>query len=142
MADITYYDAYHPEQLDSAFYVDGFGVLASVSNGERRLGVFCVGEMRILFPEGGVENPTPDYRTLRCTADLLEVGIDTDSKLSDFTDYWRERDFDVWVNNSWFELFDLDAEVSGEDIEGEVYHSIDEAVDACVQILTSPEETS
>ena len=130
------------EQLDSAFYVDGFGVLASVSNGERRLGVFCVGEMRILFPEGGVENPTPDYQTLRCTADLLDVGIDTDSKLSDFTDYWRERDFDVWVNNSWFELFDLDAEVSGEDIEGEVYHSIDEAVDACVQILNSPEETS
>jgi hypothetical protein len=142
MADITYYDAYHPEQLDSAFYVEDSNVLASVSDGERRIGVFCVGEMRILFPEGGVENPTPDYRVLRYTSDLLEVGIDTDSKLSDFTDYWLERGFDVWVNNSWFELFDLDAEVSGEDIEGEVYHSIDEAVDACVQILTSPEETS
>ena len=142
MADITYYDAPHPERLDSAFYMDGFGVLASVSNGERRLGVFCVGEMRILFPEGGVENPTPDYRTLHSTSDLLEVGIDTDSKLSDFTDYWLERGFDVWRNNSWFELFDLDAEVSGEDLEWEVYYSIDEAVDDALRILTSPAEIS
>lgn len=140
MADITYYDVYNPEQLDSAFYVDGTSdVLASVSNGERRIGVCCVGEMRILFPEGGVENPTADYRVLRYTSDLIEVGIDTDSKLSDFTDYWRERDFDVWVNNSWFELFDLDAE---EYIDDTVCHSIEEAVDACVQILNSPEETS
>ena len=140
MADITYYDVYNPEQSDSALYVDGASnVLASVSNGERRLGVFCVGEMRILFPEGGVENPTPDYRVLRYTSDLFEVGIDTDSKLSDFTDYWLERDFEVWVNNSWFELFDLDAE---EYIEDTVYHSIEQAVDACVQILNTPEETS
>jgi hypothetical protein len=142
MADITYYDTYHPEQLDSAFYVEDSNVLASVSDGERRIGVFCVGEMRILFPEGGVENPTPDYRVLRYTSDLIEVGIDTDSKLSDFADYWLERGFDVWVNNSWFELRYLDAVASGEDLEWEVYYSIDEAVDDALRILNTPEETS
>lgn len=140
MADVTYYGAYNQEQSDSAFYTHGYPeTLASVSDGKRRLGVICVGEMRVLFPVGETENPTKDYKTLRYTSDLLDVGIDTDSKLSDFTDYWLERDFEVWVNNSWFELIDLDTE---EYIEDTACHSIDEAVDACVQLLNTPEEAS
>lgn len=129
MIDVTYHNAYNQEQLDSAFYVDGYGgVLASVSDGKRRLGVHCVGEMRVLHPERSV--------VLRYASDLIDAGIDTDKKLEEFTDYWLERGIEVWVNNSWFELFDFD----GDDEFYDIAHSLDEAVDDCIRILTEGEE--
>jgi hypothetical protein len=128
MITVKYHETYNKEQLDSAFFVDGLGaVVASVSDGNRSLDVRCVGEMRVLYPERSV--------VLRYASDLIEVGIDTDKKLQEFTDYWQERGIEVWANNSWFELFDFD--------EPEAYdiaHSLDEAVDACIRILTTEEK--
>ena len=80
MADITYYDAPHPERLDSAFYMDGFGVLASVSDDTYRaelaegleqgtvrevcdeIGVYVTEGLRVKISEAiqGVERGTGD----------------------------------------------------------------------------------
>lgn len=119
--DITveYQHTANPEQTDSAFHCwsGDWETLAIVTAGERKFVVGSNGEMRI---------HAPDNEVWRYTDDLLSAGIDTDKKLSEFS----EANPDAWVNNNWFEFYEVDGEDSWE-----VHDTIEEAIEAVKEIL-------
>lgn len=121
--DITveYQYTANPEQTDSAFHCwsGDWETLAIVTAGERKFVVGSNGEMRI---------HAPDNEVWRYTDDLLSAGIDTDKKLSEFS----EANPDAWVNNNWFEFYEVDGEDSWE-----VHDTVEEAIEAVKEILAS-----
>ena len=118
---IEYHYTANPEQTDSAFHcwTHGWETLATVKAGGREFVVGSNGEMRI---------HAPDNEVWRYTDDLLSAGIDTDKKLSEFS----EANPDAWVNNNWFEFYEVDGEDSWE-----VHETVEEAIEAVKEILAS-----
>lgn len=120
--EVTYLVEQNPDQTDSAFYCwsGGWEVLATIKSGDREFHIGSNGEMRINLPDGDV---------IRYTEDLLSAGIDTDEKLAEFSAKYANHD--VWVNNNWFEFYELDTN----DEWWEVCETIEEAVNAVITIL-------
>jgi hypothetical protein len=115
---ITYLTELNPAQTDSAFYCwgTGFEALAKVQKGDRTFYVGSNGEMRIDIPNEGV---------IRYTVDLIEAGIDTDTKLAELLE---KQD---WINNNWFEIYEEDAD--GE--WWEVCDTLEEGIEAARHAL-------
>lgn len=91
-------------RCDPAFYVNdaqAHELVATVTNGDREISVYCDGEMRIHVwnneqdREAGGEPST----IVRYASDLLEAGITNDAELSHADDRVE------WWNNAWFDLY-------------------------------------
>jgi len=108
---------------ESAFYHSDQDPM-SVWDGNERFYVERVGEMLIVYTD-----PEGEEHYLRTTADLEELGIDTDEKLAEYTD--KGEEVFCWRNNSWFEIWD---DTKQEYLEGEIWHELDEAVDRAIHL--------
>lgn len=83
--------------------------------------------MRLLYYKNNDVSDYPD--TLRYWNDLIAVGIDTDEKLSNYTAEMLEKNHEVWVNNSWYEICDEYGECL------EICHELTDAIDFAVSSL-------
>lgn len=119
---ITYLVTPEEGQTDSAFYCwsEGWETLVTVECGDRKFAIGSNGEMRINLPSGDV---------VRYTEDLLSAGIDTDEKLVKIL----EDNPEAQVNNNWFEFY----EVNTQEDSWEVYETIEEAIEAVKEILST-----
>lgn len=123
--EIRYNQGYQRECSDPAFYTwDSPEWVATYEFEGRALEIWTVGEMRINLPNGNI---------IRYASDLHENGIHTNEDLYNLTK--DDDSFDVWVNNSWLELRDFDGEWIGDVWSGHVYHDVEEALDACAELL-------
>lgn len=100
-------------QTDPTFYVDWDGVQL-VAEAYGRYGIYRVGYTEIIYlPD------TKTSRRLRYSSDLHDIGIHDDDTLLRYSDERLD-----WVNNSWFEVWDLHS--LGNDTD-EPFFSIQEA---------------
>lgn len=126
---VTYCPEYTPDKNDAAFYTyPVIETVATVETDERWIEVACVGEMRIHHPNGNI---------IRYSEDLPWNGIHNDDDLNNLTK--DDEAFEIWQSNSWFELFDTNGMALGDVWSGNVYYTVDEAVEACKVLLQEPE---
>lgn len=126
---ITYAADYAKDKQDSAFYTwDGPEWVATAYFEDKALEVWCVGEMKVLLPK--------DDGYVRYTDDLINYGITNDEELQKLSDSYEVD----WIHNSWFEIRTTKGEWLDEGFLAFVYHSVDEAVDACLELMQNPEE--
>lgn len=93
-----------PYQEDASFYVwdSTHNLVATITNNERVIYVYCDGEMRInLWKSAKARKRGDDPEVIRYCDDLIGTGIDTDKKLSDAFEEGRLE----WINNAWFDLY-------------------------------------
>lgn len=106
---------------DPAFYTwTGNDLVATVALGDKRIGVYCDGEMRIhLWDTAQDKQSGKNYQSvIRYCNELKEYGITTDKELQ------AQENRIEWINNSWYDLYDLN---SGEHLDC-VHYDIDEAI--------------
>lgn len=127
--EIRYCDYYDRERSDPAFYTWNESEWVATHEFEgRAIEVWCVGEMRINLPNGNV---------IRYADDLRDNGINSNEDLYNLT---KDDDaFDIWENNSWLEIRDYEGEWIGDFFSGHIYHDVEEALDACAELLQDPE---
>ena len=126
---IIYTSEYKKDRQDSAFYTwDGPEWVATAYFEDKALEVWTVGEMKILLPN--------DEGYIRYTDDLINYGITNDEQLQEFSDKYS----DSWIHNSWFEIRTTKGEWIDDGFLAHVYHSVEEAVDACLELMQNPEE--
>ena len=115
--------AYRKDRQDSAFYTYGdSSTVAIITYGDRELRVLCLGEMRLIYGD----------RTIYDVEDLISAGITNDKKLGKVSDKGGE-----WVNNSWFEIYDVNLG----DTDFSVYHEARDAINtALMDIMQEREE--
>jgi hypothetical protein len=109
---------------DSAFYTWGgtSHLIARIIYKDRDYGISCLGEMRIHY-----KNEFICY-----TDELILAGIKKDKDLDKI-----EKSGGEWINNSWFEAFDLD---TGEGFL-DVFHTPKEAIQSVIeQVVLNGEE--
>ena len=129
MKTIRYCMYYHPARKDPAFYCWNHDeYVATLQTDERWIEVWAVGEMRINMPNGDV---------IRYTDDLYNAEIYSDFQLHNLDK--NDDTFDIWENNNWFELRTYDGEWIGDVFSGHVYHDVEEALDACAELLQNEE---
>jgi hypothetical protein len=132
------------KQQDSAFYTMGDTTnIAVVKHKGRKLFIDCLGEMYLTIPDvpehldmGDPEVYRQDWeeRIVRYTSDLFELGIDTDEKLNKLNERFTAKGYEIWHNNSWFEVY------SDEDDFGyDVFHELKEAVDFAIRTIKDDE---
>ena len=110
------------ERQDSCFYSDGSGSLVAWSLPDCDYYVVASGEMKIYYTD-----PDGNEHTLYTTADLDELGFDTDSKISAVASGGEE--VWSWQNNNWFEVYsDTDLDFYSEPI-GELDKAIEHALE-------------
>lgn len=132
--EIRYNQEYTREKSDSAFWTwDSPEWVATYEFEGRALEVWCVGEMRIHVPDshesgGGI---------IRYADDLRQYGIHNNKDLEEFSNKYANDD--IWQNNSWFELRDYEGQWIGDVFSGHVYHDVEEALDACAELLQDEE---
>jgi hypothetical protein len=107
--------------LDSAFYTNSAGTEVVWSDKDSpRFYVVRNGEMRIHAKRSSGDF---EHEVIRYTDQLESFGIKSDEELKKWTD--RGNEFFIWVNNSWFEIYDTkDSEYSSHTIR-----ELDEAVE-------------
>jgi hypothetical protein len=126
-ARVEFSSEYSKTRQDPAFYVsDGPVWVASVYLDNRLLDIYCIGEMRLQLP-------TEDY-PVRYTSELFAVGIEDDSDLIRISE--KYRNYDIWQNNAWFELF---TPTNNEYLDDEIFFNVDEAVDRAYTLLGDSE---
>ena len=128
MMTITYSYPQIENQNDPAFHTDyGHSWVASVSDGTKKIDVYCDGEMRIHdYGAGNWANPKAEFTRLRYSDDLIRVGVKTDDEIFEANENGR---FD-WVNNSWFDLYDE----TGEWYDC-VTHDLQDAINEATKLL-------
>ena len=121
---IKYHPDYSKDAQDAVFYTDT-DCVACVSNGQLGFHVRVCGDTKAYvwndeIDKAGEEDP---IATVRFGDEWATVGIHTDEDLGNAEDRIE------WVNNSWYEVFADNTE--DEDVfDGEVYHTVDEAIEA------------
>lgn len=126
---VTYCPEYTPDCNDAAFYTyPVIETVATVETDKRWIEIACVGEMRIHHPNGNI---------IRYSEDLPWNGIHNDDDLNNLTK--DDEAFDIWQNNSWFELFDSSGRGLGDVWSGNVYYDVREAVFAATELIQDPE---
>lgn len=127
---ITYRFAVPENQQDAAFHTWGpdNGNLAVVTYKDRKLFIDCVGEMYLVMlnvsPSGEISE---SQDIIRYTDDLIAHGITTDEKLRWYTEITSNMGWEVWHNNSWFEVYSEDDDF-GYDVHHEFYEAVDFAL--------------
>ena len=133
--DVTIEYAYVcPEnQQDSAFHTMSadFEGLATLTYRTRVVYVCRAGEMRIEVPQFDADGEWSHSDTIRYTDDLESIGIDTDEKLAELSE--KYQDYDIWQNNSWFEVYSDDYP------DGEIYHEFNEAIKGALEFIKDDE---
>lgn len=118
---------------DSAFYTGLAEPVATITTADktRSITVECVGEMRAILWTSPDCDPVDAniVGILRTSDDFIRAGIIDDITLAAAEDRLE------WENNSWFELFDSNDE--GRHDFTEVYHEVDEAIQAAIDILSA-----
>jgi CRP-like cAMP-binding protein len=110
------------ERQDSCFYSDGSGQVVAWSLQDCDYYVVASGEMKIYYTA-----PDGKEHTLYTTADLDELGFDTDSKISAVAG--KGEEVWSWQNNNWFEVYsDTDLDFCSEPI-GELDRAIEYALE-------------
>jgi len=112
------------ERQESAFYHTADLGPETVWDGNERFYVERCGEMLIVYTD-----PEGEKHTLRNTADLEAIGIDSDEALAAYTEEDEEKF--TWKFNSWFEIWDDNEQIY---LEGEVWHELDEAVERAIHL--------
>ena len=114
--------AYRKDRQDSAFYTYGdSSTVAIITYGDRELRVLCLGEMRLIYGD----------RTIYDVEDLISAGITNDKKLGKVSEEEGE-----WVNNSWFEIYDVDLG----DTDFNVYHEARDAINTALMDIMQESE--
>lgn len=128
---ITYEYVVPENQQDSAFHTFGpdFNVLATLTYKDRTLLMGVNGEMRLEVPLFDADGEWCGSETIRYCDQLADIGINTDNELYKFTNEYQ--DYDVWQNNSWFEVWSPD----NYNIDWAVYHEFYEAIDDAVEMI-------
>jgi len=122
---VTYTSDYSTKRNDPSFYAgNGRSLVAIVERDEKELHIYATGEMRIELP---------DDTSIYTADDLYDNDIDTDEKLFKLSEKYSDND--IWINNNWLEVLDL----TNEEWLDNPYHSVSEAVNACMQLLETGE---
>lgn len=111
------------ERQDSYFYSDGSGQVVAWSLPDCDYYVVAAGDVKIYYTA-----PDGTEHTIRTTADLDELGFDTDSKISAIASQGEE----IWFGdyNNWFEVYsDTDLDFCSEPIDG-----IDNAIEYALKL--------
>ena len=116
-------DSYLPDNTqdrqDAVWYY-GYGQIAKVSSDKYSVIVRCDGETKVAVPR---EDGSVEY--VRYADDWEALGVTTDKEMLDFTNSWLEKGIDIWVHNSWFDVY---VEIDGEEIHLDaVSHEVGEA---------------
>lgn len=128
MTTITYRYPPTENQNDPAFHTgSGHSWVASVSDGEKKIDIYCDGEMRI--HDYGTDNRA-EFTRLRYADDLIEVGVKTDVEIFEANESGR---FD-WINNSWFDLYDETGEWYDR-----VTHDLQDAINEAKELINEGE---
>lgn len=96
-------DSYLPDNIqdrqDAVWYY-GYGQVAKVSYGNYSVVVRCDGETKVAVPrdDGSVEY-------VRYADEWEALGVTTDKEMLDFTNSWLDKGIDIWVHNSWFDIY-------------------------------------
>lgn len=125
-----------PTRQDAAFYTWGPGPtnVATITRGGRKLYIDCVGEMYLVVPSIDGDKVVEDS-VIRYSDDLENAGITSDEILNYVTTYWSMKNgYEIWHMNSWFEVYS-----DVEDFGYNVWHEVDEAVEACKGYLLEDE---
>jgi len=122
--EILDFDARRRDRQDSAFYTWNYSNnVAAVAYLDKEYLISCVGEMRIIYND----------QVIRYCDDLINAGIKNDKDLSKIEESGGE-----WVNNSWFEVYDMN---SGEYIS-EAYHTVKDAIESAASWIIEEEKES
>jgi hypothetical protein len=128
----------NPNQKD-AVWSYGINLIAEVSleteDGKKySLDIFCDGETRVHAPYKNDDGTySDDYEVIRYADQWEARGIKTDAEMQKFSEEMLELGHDIWVHNSWFDLY---TEIDGvsEHLDA-VTHDIDDAVSQAEAIL-------
>lgn len=127
----TYSPGFSKDAQDAVFYAGNFDCVVCVSNGKRGFHVRVCGDTKAQVwssVEAAETGKDDDYKTVRSGDEWEYVGILTDEDLS------AAEDRITWDNNSWYEIFADNTE--DEDVfDGEVYHTVEDAVAAITEEL-------
>lgn len=133
------------KQQESAFYTMGPGNsnVAVITYKDRTVFVDCVGEMYLTLPnipadldvaDNEVYNQEWEETIIRYTDDLISFGIDTDEKLIELDKRFSANGYQIWHNNSWFEVYS-----EKDDFGYDVHHELHEAIDFAVAAIQEDE---
>jgi hypothetical protein len=130
---ITYYQVVPEDKQMAEFYVDGTTStdVATLEYHGRVLHLARNGEMYLSIPSEEWEGYEKEYSEdiVRYTDDL-ERYAETDHDLVTLTHLWSvEREYEIYHNNPWWELYNDDQFPDGMVCESDFYGAIDEAVD-------------
>ena len=132
------YDPDTQERDDAAFYVwdaNGHQHIANVVYGNREVGVYCDGEMRIhLWADKAAREQGETPEIIRYTDRLNAAGITTDTALYAAIDAERLE----FINNTWFDLYMSDETNNGEHADT-VTHTLTDAIAAAKALITNDE---
>jgi hypothetical protein len=81
-----------------------------------------------------VYNQEWEETIIRYTDDLINYGIDTDEKLNELNKRFSDNGYQIWHNNSWFEVYSKE-----DDFGYDVHHELDEAIDFAVAAIQEDE---
>ena len=132
---IKYTQAVSPYCQESAFYTYSAGSenIAEVTHKGRTLYIDRVGDMYLTIPDVPADLDMADPEVynqewpetvIRYTDDLESFGIKTDDQLRALDERFSKNGYEIWHNNSWFEVYSQD-----DDFGYEVYHELNEAID-------------
>jgi hypothetical protein len=133
------------KQQESAFYTMGPGNsnVVVITYKDRSVFVDCVGEMYLTIPnipahldvaDNEVYNQEWEETIIRYTDDLINYGIDTDEKLNELNKRFSDNGYQIWHNNSWFEVYSTE-----DDFGYDVHHELHEAIDFAVAAIQEDE---
>lgn len=109
----------HDGQQDSVWFQNDINPVATVVRGDREASVFVVGEVRVRVGDFIYRNVNQIY----------DFGIYTDAQLDEAV----ERGDIEFLNNNWFEVF----EVGDDDVTGIIAHDLNGAIEAAVEYIKS-----
>jgi hypothetical protein len=132
---VTYHQTVYEDKQLPEFYVDGTSStdVATLEYKGRTLHLARNGEMYISIPAEDLDNPGQwvehDINICRYT-DELERFAKTDSELLDLLHLWSvEREYEIYHNNPWWELYNDDQFVDGIVCDEDFFEAIDNAID-------------
>lgn len=128
--ELEWYAPSKVEQTDASFYCwgDGMTSLGILKADGRTFHIVANGEMRLNIPVPDVNGEYQDdlYDVVRYTDALLQYAK-TDEELRNLTDYWIEQGVDIWVNNNWFEWYEVD-----DDHDVDSFWEVQDDLEECV----------
>lgn len=98
------------ENRQDAVWYHGYGEVAKVTltteNGDTyAVSIHCDGETKVQLPDGF------PLTYVRYADEWETIGVNTDKEMTDFTQKMLANGVDIWVHNSWFDIY---AEIDGQ----------------------------